>query len=93
MATTTQVELLPMITQLNDFSDTSSPSAFALAGRNYSPRSITPPRFNERVCVPLRLGVNWGYWPSDSVFRPGRRSPSQATRVSHLDGVFCLPLA
>jgi hypothetical protein len=49
---------------------TSSSSAFALAWRNYSPRSITPPRFYERVCVPLpwlRLGANWGYWPSDSV--------------------------
>jgi hypothetical protein len=40
-------------------------SAFALAWRNYSPRSITP-RFCERFCVPLRLGANWGYWPSDS---------------------------
>jgi hypothetical protein len=39
-------------------------SAFALAWRNYSPRSITPPRFYERFCV--RLGANWGYWPSDS---------------------------
>jgi hypothetical protein len=45
---------------------------------------------NERFCVPLRLGANWGYWPS---LRPGRMSPSQATHVSHLDGVFCLPLA
>jgi hypothetical protein len=33
------------------------------------------------------------YWPSDSVLRPGRSSPSQATHFSHLDGVFCLPLA
>jgi hypothetical protein len=46
----------------------SSSSAFALAWRNYSPRSITPPRFYEHFCVPLRLGANWGYWPSDSVF-------------------------
>jgi hypothetical protein len=22
-------------------------------------------------CVPLRLGANWGYWPSDSVFDQG----------------------
>jgi hypothetical protein len=41
-------------------------------------------------CVPLQLGANWGYWPS---LRPGRRSPSQASHVSHLDGVFDLPLA
>jgi hypothetical protein len=34
-------------------------------------RSITPPRFYERFCVPLRLGANWGYWPSDSVFDQG----------------------
>jgi hypothetical protein len=33
--------------------------------------SITPPRFYERFCVPLRLGANWGYWPSDSVFHQG----------------------
>jgi hypothetical protein len=46
----------------------SSSSAFALTWRNYFPRSITPSRFYERVCVPLRLGANWGYWPSDSVF-------------------------
>jgi hypothetical protein len=39
-----------------------------LAWRNYSQRSITPPKFYERFCVPLRLGANWGYWPSDSVF-------------------------
>jgi hypothetical protein len=24
--------------------------------------------FYERFCVPLRLGANWGYWPSDSIF-------------------------
>jgi hypothetical protein len=34
---------------------------------------ITPPRFYERFCVPLRLGANWGYWPSDSVFDQGGR--------------------
>jgi hypothetical protein len=45
-----------------------SSSAFVLAWRNYSPRSITPPRFYEHFCVPQRLGTNWGYWPSDSVF-------------------------
>jgi hypothetical protein len=33
--------------------------------------SITPPWFYERFCVPLRLGANWGYWPSDSVFDQG----------------------
>jgi hypothetical protein len=22
-------------------------------------------------CMPLRLGANWGYWPSDSVFHQG----------------------
>jgi hypothetical protein len=33
--------------------------------------SITPPRFYERFCVPLRLGANWGYWPSDPVFDQG----------------------
>jgi hypothetical protein len=22
-------------------------------------------------CMPLRLGANWGYWPSDSVFDQG----------------------
>jgi hypothetical protein len=49
----------------------SSSSAFALAWRNHSPRSITPPRFYELLCVPLRLGANWGYWPSDSVFDQG----------------------
>jgi hypothetical protein len=37
----------------------SSSSAFALAWWNYSARSITPPRFYERFCVPLRLGANW----------------------------------
>jgi hypothetical protein len=41
----------------------SSSSAFALAWRNYSPRSITPPMFYEHFCVPLWLGANWGYWP------------------------------
>jgi hypothetical protein len=30
--------------------------------------SITPPRFYEHFCMPLRLGANWGYWPNDSVF-------------------------
>jgi hypothetical protein len=25
----------------------------------------------ERFCVPPRLGANWGYWPSDSVFDQG----------------------
>jgi hypothetical protein len=66
---------------------------FALAWKNYSPRSITPPRFYERFCVPLRLGANWGYRPSDSVFDQGGGVHSQATHVSHLDGVSCLPLA
>jgi hypothetical protein len=54
--------------------------AFTLAWRNYSPRSITPPtcpRFYERFCVPLQLGANCGYWPSDSVFGQGGASPSQ----------------
>jgi hypothetical protein len=55
----------------NAFSSSSSSSASALAWRNYSPRRITPPRFYERFCVPLRLGANWGYWPSDSVFDQG----------------------
>jgi hypothetical protein len=50
---------------------TSSSSAFTLAWRNYSPWSITPPRFYEHFCVPLRLDANWGYWPSDSVFDQG----------------------
>jgi hypothetical protein len=49
-----------------------SSSAFAFAWRNYSPKSITHPRFYERFCMPLRLGANWGYWPSDSVFDEGR---------------------
>jgi hypothetical protein len=34
-------------------------------------RSLLPGgiiRFYERFCMPLRLGANWGYWPSDSVF-------------------------
>jgi hypothetical protein len=31
-------------------------------------RSLLPPSRSERFCVPLRLGTNWGYWPSDSVF-------------------------
>jgi hypothetical protein len=44
---------------------------FALAWRNYSPRSITPPKVLWAFCVPLRLGANWGYWPSDSVFDQG----------------------
>jgi hypothetical protein len=38
----------------------SSSSVFALAWRNYSPRSITPPSLYERFCVPLWLGANWG---------------------------------
>jgi hypothetical protein len=33
--------------------------------------NYTPPRFYERFSVPLRLGDNWGYWPSDSVFDQG----------------------
>jgi hypothetical protein len=71
----------------------SSSSAFALAWRNYSPRSITPPWFYERFCVPLRLGINWGYWPSNSVFDQGGGVHPNLLNVSHLDGVFCLPLA
>jgi hypothetical protein len=32
------------------------------------------------------LGANWVYWPSGSDFgQAQRRSPSQATHVSHLD--------
>jgi hypothetical protein len=49
----------------------SSSSAFALAWRNYSPSSITPPKFYERFSMPLRLGANWGYWPIDSIFDQG----------------------
>jgi hypothetical protein len=63
----------------------SSSSVFALAWRNCSPRSITPLRFYERFCVPLRLGANWGYWPSDSVF-------DQGGGVHH-KLLICLPLA
>jgi hypothetical protein len=71
-----------------------SSSAFALAWRNYSPRSITPPRFYEHFCVPLRLGANWGYiglvTPSST-----REEESITNYVcfSLQDGVFCLPLA
>jgi hypothetical protein len=69
--------LLPLVPSLAQYCNLgyyvtpSSSSAFALAWRNYSPRSITPPRFNERFCVPLRLGANWGHWPSASVFDQG----------------------
>jgi hypothetical protein len=39
------------------------------------------------------LGANWVYCPSGSDFgKAQRRSPSQATNVSHLDGVFYLLL-
>jgi hypothetical protein len=58
----------PVMVQYSSSSSSSSSSAFALAWRNYSPRSITPPRFYEHYCVPLRLGANWVYWPSNSVF-------------------------
>jgi hypothetical protein len=38
-------------------------------------------------------GANWVYCPSGSDFgQAQRRSPSQATHASHLDGVFCLLL-
>jgi hypothetical protein len=61
-----------LLVSLNkSISASSSSSAFALAWRNYSPRSITPPRFYERFCMPLRLGANQGYWPSDSIFDQG----------------------
>jgi hypothetical protein len=37
------------------------------------------------------LGANWVYWLSGSDFvQAQRRSPSQATHVSHLDGVIYL---
>jgi hypothetical protein len=32
--------------------------------------SITPPRFYERFCVPLQLGANWDYWPSEQSVMP-----------------------
>jgi hypothetical protein len=39
------------------------------------------------------LGADWVYWPSGSDFRQAqRRSPSQATHVSQLDGVLYLLL-
>jgi hypothetical protein len=67
-------------------------SAFALAWRNYSPRSITP-RFYECFCVPLQLGANnWGYWPSDSVFDQGGGVHHKLLMFSHLDGTEVLRL-
>jgi hypothetical protein len=69
-------DLLFVVDNAGSGASCGSSSAFALAWRNYSPRkeypkSITPPRFYKRFCVPLRLGANWGYWPSDSVFDQG----------------------
>jgi hypothetical protein len=48
---------------VTDWNHSSSSSAFALAWR-----SITPPKFYERFCVPLWLAANWGYWPRYPVF-------------------------
>jgi hypothetical protein len=57
-------------------------SAFALAWWNYSPRSITPPRFNGRFYVPLRFGANWG----TSIFEGrGNRGSDGESNPQHSD--------
>jgi hypothetical protein len=56
-------------------------------------RHIGPVILTSAYLRAATLGANWVYWPSVSDFgQPQRRSPSQATHVSHLDGVFYLLL-
>jgi hypothetical protein len=51
-----------------------------------SPRFIAP--IPTSACLrAATLGANWVYWPRGSdLGQAQRRSPSQATHVSHLDG-------
>jgi hypothetical protein len=44
----------------------------------------------ERFCVPLLLGANWGYWPSDSVFDQGGGVHHKLLMFLDLDGFFLL---
>jgi hypothetical protein len=56
-------------------------------------RTICPAYLTLACLRAATLGANWVYWPSGSDFgQAQRRSPSQATHVSHLDGVFYLLL-
>jgi hypothetical protein len=51
---------------------TPSSSAFALAWRNYSPRStLLQGSMSIFACHERWLGANLGYWPSDSIFDQG----------------------
>jgi hypothetical protein len=54
---------------------------------------IPTPAYLPQRWAPILYTSIWVYWPSGSdLGQAQRRSPSQATHVSHLDGVFYLLL-
>jgi hypothetical protein len=54
-------------------------------------RAILGPAIPTSAYLPVAtLGASWVYWPSSSDFDQAQRSPSQATHVSHLGGIFYL---
>jgi hypothetical protein len=56
-------------------------------------KNIGPPIPTSAYLRATTLGANWVYWPSGYDFgQAQRKSPSQATHDSHLDGVFYLLL-